>query len=132
MRNAEQRRWIEQTGQYNIRAGDRLGAVEIGGRELGAKIILLYERRDSALCVIHAARVVNWQPATATDLAATGYPSPRGKLYFVARIELLENLPVWVSSIDLEALVAEVADGAPTVVTWWDVVRSASVIEPSV
>ena len=40
--------------QYNIRAGDRAGAVEIGGRELGAKLLLLYENRNSALRVVRA------------------------------------------------------------------------------
>ena len=56
VRNPEQRRWIERVRQYNIRAGDRTGAVEIGGRELGAKLLLLYENRNGALHVGRAAR----------------------------------------------------------------------------
>src|SRR6202011_4421823 len=55
VRNPEQRQWIEGVGQYNIRAGDRAGAVEIGGRELGAKLLLLYENRNNALHVAGAA-----------------------------------------------------------------------------
>jgi hypothetical protein len=130
IRSTEQRRWIERMSQYNIRAGDRVGAVEIGGRELGAKLILLYERRNGALRVAHIAKVVRWQPASAADLTATGYPNPRGDLYFVANIELVEHLPTWAELIDLEVLLSKVVDGAPTVATWWDVVRSASIVEP--
>lgn len=130
IRSSEQRRWIERVSQYNIRAGDRVGAVEIGGRELGAKLIVLYERQNGALRIAHVAKVARWRPASAADLTATGYPNPRGDLYFVANIELVEHLPRWVDLIDLEVLVSEVVDGAPTVVTWWDVVRAASLAEP--
>jgi hypothetical protein len=130
VRSIEQRRWIERVRQYNIRAGDRVGAVEIGGRELGAKLLLLYERRNGALHVAHAAKVVRWRPATAADLMATGYPDPRGDIYFVAELEFVEHLPTWADSIDLELLTSKVRDGAPIVVTWWDVVRAASIVEP--
>lgn len=127
VRNIEHRRWIERVRQYNIRAGDRAGAVEIGGRELGAKLLLLYENRNSALHVAGAAKLVRWRPATTADLLATGYPNPRGDIYFVADLELVEHLPTWVDSIDLELLTANARNGAPLVVTWWDVISAASV-----
>jgi hypothetical protein len=130
VRDNEQRRWIEGLRQYNIRAGDRAGAVEIGGRELGAKLLLLYENRNNALHVAGAAKIVRWRPATATDLMATGYPNPHGDIYFVADLEFVEHLPTWADSIDLELLTANVRDGAPLVVTWWEVIRAASVVEP--
>jgi hypothetical protein len=129
IRDSEQRRWIERVRQYNIRAGDRAGAVEIGGRELGAKLLLLYENKESALHVTRAAKVVRWRPATAADLLATGYPNPRGDIYFVADLEFVEHLPTWADSIDLELLTASVSHGAPIVVTWWDVIRAASAVE---
>lgn len=128
VRNIEQLRWIEREGQYNIRAGDRAGAVEIGGRELGAELLLLYESRDSALHLAGVAKVVRWRATTAGALSATGYPSPGGDLYFVADIEFIDHLPAWIDSIDLEHLTATARNGAPVVVTWWDVVRAASVI----
>jgi uncharacterized protein len=130
IRDIEQRQWIERVRQYNIRAGDRVGAVEIGGRELGAKLLLLYENRHSTLHVAHAARIVRWRPATAADLKASGYPNPRGDLYFVADLEFVEHLSSWSDSIDLELLTASVRSGAPLVVTWWDVIRAASIVEP--
>ena len=129
VRNIEHLRWIERLQQYNIRAGDRAGAVEIGGQELGAKLLLLYENRKGALHVARAAKVVRWRAATAADLIATGYPTPRGPLYFVADLEF-EHLPTWADSIDLELLTSKVRNGAPIVVTWWDVVRAASIVEP--
>ena len=130
VRDIEQRQWIERVRQYNIRAGDRVGAVEIGGRELGAKLLLLYENRNSALHVARAAKVVRWRPATAADLMATGYPNTRGDIYFVADLEFVEHLPTWADSIDLELLTANVLNGAPLVVTWWDVIRAASSSNP--
>jgi hypothetical protein len=131
IRSAEHRQWIERVRQYNIRAGDRVGAVEIGGRELGAKLLLLYEHHSGGgLGVVGVARVVRWRPATSADLMASGYPGPRGDLYFVADLEFVEPLPTWTGSIDLGLLTAGVRDGSPVVVTWWDVVRAASVVEP--
>lgn len=129
VRSAEHRQWIERMLQYNIRAGARAGAVEIGGRELGANILLLYENRDSSLFVAGAAKLLRWRPASAADLLATGYPNPRGEMYFVGDLEFVEHLPAWADSIDLEGLTASVRDGAPLVVTWWDVIRATSVAE---
>ena len=132
VRDIEQRKWIERVRQYNIRAGDRVGAVEIGGRELGARLLLLYENRNGALQVARAAKVVRWRPATAAELLATGYPNPHGDIYFVADLEFVEHLPTWADSIDVELLTAIARNGAPIVVTWWDVVRAASSVEPRV
>ncbi|RZT18343.1 hypothetical protein EV589_2597 [Mycobacterium sp. BK558] len=129
VRNFEHRQWIERLGRYNIRAGDRVGAVEVGGRELGAQILLLYENRNSRLRVAGIAKVVRWRPATAAELIATGYSDPRGDIYFVAELDFVEHLPTWADQIDLELLTVEVRSGAPVVVTWWDVIRAASVVE---
>ncbi|OBG53668.1 hypothetical protein A5704_26905 [Mycobacterium sp. E735] len=130
IRSVEHLRWIERLRQYNIRAGNRAGAVEIGGRELGAELLLLYENRNGSLHVARAAKVARWRPATAGDLLATGYPDPRGDIYFVADLEFVQRLPTWADSIDLEVLTPKARDGAPTVVTWWDVVRAASIVGP--
>lgn len=129
IRNSDQRRWIERVRRYNIRAGDRVGAVEIGGRELGAAILLLYENSGGTMQVAKIAKLVRWRPATAADLMATGYPSPRGDMYFVADLEFVENLPIWLNSIDLELLTMNVRSGTPLVVTWWDVISAASIVE---
>jgi hypothetical protein len=48
----------------------------------------------------------------------------------VADLEFVEHLPTWVDSIDLELLTANVRSGAPLVVTWWDVIRAASIVKP--
>ncbi|OCB35427.1 hypothetical protein A5675_01600 [Mycobacterium malmoense] len=103
--------------------------MEIGGRELGANLLLLYENRNGSLHVARAAKVERWRPATAGDLLASGYPSPRGDMYFVADLEFIENLPTWANSIDLELLTSKARNGSPIVVTWWDIVRAASIIE---
>ena len=48
----------------------------------------------------------------------------------VTDIDIVEHMPTWVDLVDLEVLVPELFDGAPTVVTWWDVVRAASMVGP--
>ncbi|MGE2832703.1 DUF2357 domain-containing protein [Mycobacterium sp. SMC-4] len=126
VRSPEHRRWIERLRQYNIRAGDRTGAVEIGGRELGAKLLLLYENWGGELRVVSAAKIMRWRPVTAADLTATGYPGPRGELYFLAELDFVDRLPSWADTIDVRLLTANVRAGAPLVVTWWDVIRAAS------
>ncbi|WP_441962364.1 DUF2357 domain-containing protein [Mycolicibacterium houstonense] len=130
VRSPDQRQWIERVRQYNIRAGERVGAVEIGGRELGAKLLLLYERFGRLLRVMGVAQVLRWRPATAGDLIRADYPNPRGELYFVADLKFVEQLPTWLGSIDLDLLTADVRNRAPLVVTWWDVVGAASFGEP--
>ncbi|MCV7298277.1 DUF2357 domain-containing protein [Mycobacterium barrassiae] len=127
VRDPAHREWIERLRQYNIRAGDRTGAVEIGGRELGAKLLLLYERRNNLLQVAGAGKVLRWRPSTAADLMATGYPNPRGDIYFVADVEFVEELPAWSASINVRLLTRGTPSGAPVVVTWLDVIRAVSV-----
>ncbi|MDG4663701.1 DUF2357 domain-containing protein [Mycobacterium sp. 236(2023)] len=130
IRDPEHRQWIEQMEQYNIRSGDRGGAVEIGGRELGARLLLLYENRNGALYVTHGANVVRWRPVTRADLVANGYPGPGGDIYFVADLEFVDHLPAWADSIDVTVLTPCDQPGVPVVVTWWDVLRAASTNEP--
>ena len=124
VRSREHLQWVQRVRQYNMRADERVGAVEIGGRELGAELLLLYENRDGSLRVSGVAKVLRWRPATAADLRATNYPDPRGELYFVADLEFVEELPAWIDGIDLELLTADARDGSPVVVTWWVVVRA--------
>lgn len=90
----------------------------------------MYESQNDALHVVHVAKLMRWRPATAADLRASGYPNPRGELYFVADLEFVAPLPRWIDSIDLEGLTVNARNGAPIVVTWWDVVRAASVVDP--
>ncbi|WP_094289439.1 DUF2357 domain-containing protein [Mycobacterium lehmannii] len=126
VRGDDHRRWIERVSKYNVRAGERAGAVQMGGRELGAKLLLLYENRFGVLHVIRAANIMRWSPATAADLISSGYPEPRGHLYFVADLEFVEHLPTWADLINLDVLTADSRLGVPRVVTWWDVIDAAS------
>ena len=42
VRSSEHWAWIQANSIYNVRAGDRRGAVQLGGRELAADLVLLY------------------------------------------------------------------------------------------
>jgi hypothetical protein len=119
------RAWIEGQRLYNIRAGDRRGALSVGSRELGASLVLLY---DSAWQV-GLYRVVGAPSVmTSAALLATGYPEPRCEVYFVLQLEPVEA-PSWlVTSRAVEALAAGRTPGAPFSVTWLELASDGHTI----
>jgi hypothetical protein len=117
--------WIDKTRSYNLRGDDRAGAVQLGSRELGADLVLLYERVRDALLVVDLARIRHWRAVTRDDLMQSGYPEPRGRLYFVAALEPIIGKPAWLGRVDVAALRPSGQPfGAPFVVTWWDLLNA--------
>ncbi len=84
VRSREHFDWIRRTGRYNLRAGDRTGAVQVHGRELAAELVVLYGPP------LQSPRVwrIEGEPQILTreQLIKEGYPAPRGKAYFCFRI----------------------------------------------
>jgi predicted component of viral defense system (DUF524 family) len=120
IRSPEQRAWIDRTDSYNVRAGGRRGALRLGSRELGAELVLLYERRTSGSHPVTLARLLSWRTATREDLLQAGYPEPGGSRYFVAALEWVGDVPSWLADVDLDELrPPEQPPGAPYVTTWW-------------
>lgn len=124
VRGDAQRAWIQETRQYVMRAGRRVGAVDVRGRELGARLLLLYQRRTEDLELLAVATVDHWRPATAAELIATSYPNPGGQMYFVADLKVIDQVPTWLARVDFRRLTRGTRPGTPVVATWWDVVRS--------
>ncbi len=57
---------------------------------------------------------------TGEDLAASGYPDPRGSLYFVAGLQPIGEVPTWLRAINFTTLQPDgLVPGAPYVRTWW-------------
>jgi predicted component of viral defense system (DUF524 family) len=127
VRSPEQLNWIQRTQSYNVRAGRRPGSVQLHGRELSAPLLLLYKSAPDGLRVVHLARRGSWRAAEQVDLRNTGYPDPGGRLYFVTGFEPIEDIPAWLSRVDLERLrPGDRPRGAPFVKTWWELLASAS------
>jgi len=111
--------WIRRTGLYNLRAGDRSGAVPLGSAALRADAVLLY---GPPLGTRVAAYRVSTEPRvmTAENLLEIGYPSPGGSVYFclaIAEEPVPEGLDVRVVRSIISADGSHV-EGAPYTTTY--------------
>ena len=90
VRSAGQLTWIHSQGLYNLRAGARQGAVELGSDELASQFLVLYgpHVQDPELWRV----VGNPRVATRQDLLDTGYGSPGGDVYFCLSIEPVDSM----------------------------------------
>jgi predicted component of viral defense system (DUF524 family) len=115
--------WIERTGLYNVRAGDRRGAVALDSDVLQASDLLLYGR-DTAPSLW--SRLGSWFVQSREQLLDMGYPSPGGKVYLCCPIERRDDEPEWLSGIS-----ERVPDltgkpiGTPFTVSWQQLLRLA-------
>jgi hypothetical protein len=120
--------WVQQSGMYNLRGDpERRGVVGLRGPELAAEIVVLYGRLSDGPNLF---RVVNEpQVQIADDLAAQGYPNPRGRVYFCIQLEPLPRPPSWWDAVDFDDLArrhcGDRAIGAPVVVSWRDIADTA-------
>jgi uncharacterized protein len=128
VRSREHWAWIRENAIYNLRAGDRRGAVLFGGRELGAELLLLYETSGSIGRPLGLFRRRGaWRALSRAELEALGYPRPGGDYYFCAELAEVEA-PEWLSSIPdgVLAYIRGRPRGAPTVVTWQEIMEGSS------
>ena len=79
--------WIRRTKLYNVRSGQRAGAVGAGDLLLDAPLVLLYGREGGERRVELYRRAGAWQGMTAGTLQRLGYANPRGDAYLVTRLE---------------------------------------------
>jgi hypothetical protein len=128
VRSREHWAWIRENAIYNLRAGDRRGAVHFGGRELGADLLLLYDASGSTWRTLGVYRRRGaWRALSRADLEALGYPRPGGDYYFCAEVAEVET-PEWLNSIP-ERFLASIhgrTRGAPTVVTWQEIMEGSA------
>jgi hypothetical protein len=111
---------------YNVRAGDRRGAVQLGGRELAAELVLLYMSRHGTWQTLGLFRRRGaWRVLSRTDLEALAYPRPGGDYYFCAELEPVK-VPDWLQEVpdQIFAGTRPRPYGSPLAVTWQDIVES--------
>lgn len=117
-RSPEHLAWINRTGLYNLRLGDRRGAVAITGAEAGASTLLLWSRNHPVIQV--------WTLATklevldATEMSALGYPRPPTGRYLCRSLAAEQPPPPGVHAAIVEQLCAGHPAGAPVATTWAD------------
>lgn len=120
--------WIACNRLYNIRADTRRGSLGLESPELGSELVVIYARTlaQSRLFRVDGAPLV----LDAEQLATSGYPSPRGRIYLCLPLS-----PLSVSAADLSwgtisALVRSLSAGrplgAPIATTWSRVLHAAS------
>jgi hypothetical protein len=112
--------WILRTKQYNLRAGDRPGAVALTDEMLSADLVLIWSGTPDRRYVVGAfERVGPWQVATADELTGMGYPGRDEEAHYL--VTPIEPLPVATEKlVRPDALAELVVDpfGAPTTATW--------------
>lgn len=122
VKSEQHRLWMEDEGLYNLRADDRAGSVDLSSDMLRANFLLAYSLSPPA------GRLYRLSPGivirTAPELAASGYPSPRGDRY--ACLTLAESMAFTaMSERELGELARRIATaeppGAPSLATWSDV-----------
>jgi hypothetical protein len=116
VRSREHYEWIGSSGLYNVRADRRRGALSADSSELRGEWLLLY---GGNVLVSLWERVGGWFVQTRDDLAAIGYPSPRGAAYLCCTVSRHAALPEWLAALDIGGLrPAELPTGHPFAVSW--------------
>ena len=124
VRSDAQWQWIRSVGLYNLRSGNRRGAVERGQRDLDGPLVLLYGRPNDGFRFELYERTAGWESITGEALSRLGYPNPQGDTYLLARIQQLPA-PAWLEEVAVERLLPrDWMPGRPYSTTWLDVVLS--------
>lgn len=115
-RSAAHRRWVEESGRYNLRFGGRRGSVDRTGSEAAAETLLLWCPDDAE---VHAWTLTDHLGEIDADgLAALGYPSePQGR-YLLRTLDRRFDIPEAVNRAVIERLTARVPSRAPFATTW--------------
>jgi hypothetical protein len=113
--------WIQRQRRYNLRLGDRTGAVGIRGEEVSARILVLHGPavRQPLIYSVQAGPEM-W---TKDEMVASGYPQPRGSTYLC--VVLGPPFGAGVDPVPTQQRVSELArpDGSPTLVSWLDLAK---------
>ena len=121
VRSLEQWRWIERVGLYNVRGGDRRGAVAGSSVLLESPLLLLYGNSRVELFQ----RLGPWDAAAREAMQRLGYPHARGDTYLITSVGPVEQPPPWLPAVDLQGLRPDGhALGQPFACSWLDLVLS--------
>lgn len=118
--------WVRRAHLYNLRSGERPGAVTEGDRPLETPLIVLHGQENGRPVRELFRRTNAWTAVTNSTIRRLGYPDPRGDAYLVTALERL-NAPRWLEQATLSDLAPRGwILGAPFVVSWLDLVLAAA------
>jgi hypothetical protein len=120
LRNDRHERWVRRVGTYNVRAGDRRGALGPDASELRAEWLLLY--RDNGLRSLWI-RDGSWFVQTRQQLIELGYPNPGGPVYLCAPVVECADVPSWLEDLRADQLSGR-PKGAPFAASWGELIGS--------
>jgi hypothetical protein len=123
VKNRQHAAWIEDCGLYNVRAGDRRGAVGADAEILRAPDLVLYGR---TLTPTLWARRGPWFVQSREELRRIGYPRPRGPVYLCCPVERRDDEPEWLPLLDFPAAgLGGAYFGEPFAVSWQQLLTAA-------
>ncbi len=118
------RNWIDSRKEYNIRTGDRSGAIPITKKEIGARFLLLYEKDKPTSGMMKSIFGHGPRFHSAKNMKLLGYDSEENYLLFPIKDEIptefegvswdLSKLPRWVENRP---------EGSPFVITLTELMR---------
>jgi predicted component of viral defense system (DUF524 family) len=123
LRNERHENWVRRLGIYNVRAGDRRGALGPDASELRADWLLLYRDDGSRSLWI---RDGSWFVQTRKQLSDLGYPNPGGPVYLCAPVVEHIDLPSWLDDIPVGQLGLATGrpKGAPFAISWGELLET--------
>jgi predicted component of viral defense system (DUF524 family) len=122
LRSERHERWVRRVGTYNVRAGDRRGALGPDASELRAEWLLLYRDNGSPSLWI---RDGSWFVQTREQLIELGYPNPRGQVYLCAPVVERQDAPSWLDETRVEQVTRAIRGpkGAPFAISWGELLQ---------
>lgn len=124
VRSNAQLAWIDREGLYNVRAGNRRGAVGLESELLAADDLVLY---GPSMQPRLFARAGAWFVQSRDDLEASGYPKPGGAVYLCCPVERRFDEPAWLPRLTLADEAPRGGPiGAPFAVTWQRLLEAGS------
>jgi predicted component of viral defense system (DUF524 family) len=120
---ARHRTWIEESLLYNLRLGDRAGAVTRVGPEASAPYLVLWSDVDELVTTWRLRP--EFKVFSAEELRELGYPREPSGRYLCRLLESRVEHELELSGAALAALARNGERGRPVVRTWADVLRSA-------
>jgi predicted component of viral defense system (DUF524 family) len=108
--------WVQAHARYNLRVGNRRGAVGLRAREIAVSLVLLYGRDGGPALYRVTGRPELW---TKAEMTAEGYPEPRSDYLCLPIFQVEAQLPdVAAIRTYVEKRITPSLFGAPILATW--------------
>lgn len=120
--SSEHLAWIEATGLYNLRLGDRRGAVDMTGAHASAETLVLWMTDVRQLWAWHLDQEI--EVLDAGEMRALGYPRPPTGRYLCRTLGGPIALPTEIDRSAIDHVMTGHATGAPITTSWATLLES--------